>query len=164
MNTSDTCTHMIHWNSNDISPTRLSLSEWCRRVSVCVLCVMCGGHRARIYRRDSRDAPSSSVTAWHPMKTRVLYIYAYMLVGDIHYNSEREPYNMMHLWYANRGQNITLCRRRDSCPSPPGLDGDIPEFQHASIPPTLTPNRVIVTCIFISLEIVRAVAFNVRKQ
>lgn len=79
-----------------------------------------------------RTRARSSVTAWHPMKRAC---FTYMLipsVGDIHYNSEREPYNMMHLWYANRGQNITLRRRRDS--SLPADDGDIPEFQHASLP------------------------------
>jgi len=30
-----------------------------------------------------------------PHETRVLYIYAYTSVGDIHYNSEHEPYNMI---------------------------------------------------------------------
>lgn len=69
-----------------------------------------------------------------PHETRVLYIYAYTSLRDIHYNSEREPYNMMHLWYANRGQNITLRRRRDS--SLPG------RWRHpripTRIPPTLT--------------------------
>lgn len=79
-----------------------------------------------------------------------------MLAGDIHYNSEREPYNMMHFWYANDEVKIYL-----SVSSPTrfvsGHDGDIPEFQHASIPPTL--NRVIVknrNVYIISLDIVRA--------
>lgn len=51
------------------------------------------------------------------MKTRMLYIYAYMPARNIQYNSEHESYNTMHLWYANRGQNISLRRRRDSNPS-----------------------------------------------
>lgn len=47
------------------------------------------------------------------METRVLYIYAYSpLIAyskDIHYNSEGTGLcNIMQLWYANWGQNITL--------------------------------------------------------